>query len=52
MSTVDNLISEVKLQGGFPDDNYFSDAEMLTILNNALKTVVTPFMMKIKEDYF
>ena len=52
MSTVDTLITEVKLKGGFPDDNYFTDAEMLLLMNSALKTVITPLIMKMKEEYF
>lgn len=49
---VDSLITEIKLKGGFPDDNYFSDAEMLMLMNDSLKTVITPLLMKIKEEFF
>lgn len=49
---VDSLISEVKLKGGFPDDNYFTNAEMLLLMNDSLRTVITPLLMKIKEEVF
>lgn len=49
---VDSLINEVKVKGGFPDDNYFTDAEMLLLMNDALRTVVTPLLMRIKEELF
>lgn len=51
MGTVDSLITEVKLKGGFPTDNYFTDAEMLVLMNSALKTVITPLILKIKEEF-
>lgn len=47
----DTLISNIKLKMGFPDDNYFTDAELLTILNDEVKTVILPLVMKLHEDF-
>lgn len=48
---VDTIIDNLKLKAGFPDDNYFSDAELLSILNDEQKTVILPLIMKLHEDF-
>jgi hypothetical protein len=49
---VDTIIDNIKLKGGFPTDNYFTDAEMLTILNDEMKLTITPLVMKLREEFF
>lgn len=49
---VDNILTSIKLKSGFPDDNYFTDAEMLIILNDEMKTEITPLLMKLQEEFF
>lgn len=48
----DNLISEIKLLGGMSDDNYFTDAELLTILKREMKLTIIPLVLKLNEEYF
>ena len=49
---VDNILTSIKVKSGFPDDNYFTDSEMLTILNDEMKTEITPLLMKLQEEFF
>lgn len=48
---VDDIISNIKLKAGFSDDNYFTDAELLSIINDEVKLVILPLLMKMHEDY-
>lgn len=48
---VDTIIDNIKIKAGFPDDNYFSDAELLTILNDELKVTILPLVMRLHEDF-
>lgn len=52
MATSDTLISNIKLKSGFSDDNYFTDPELLTILNDEMKLQITPLVMKLQEEFF
>jgi hypothetical protein len=52
VGTSDELITGIKLAGGFPTDNYFTDTEMLSLLNDSMQTVVIPLAMSLHEDYF
>ncbi len=52
MGTSDELITGIKLAGGFPTDNYFTDSEMLSLMNDSMQTVVIPLAMSLHEDYF
>lgn len=52
MATVDSIITEIKLAGGFPTDNYFTDAEILSIMNGEFSSQVIPLVMKLNEDFF
>lgn len=52
MATVDSIITEVKLAGGFPTDNYFTDPEILSIMNGEFSSQVIPLVMKLNEDFF
>ncbi len=45
------LISSIKLKGAFPDDDYFTTTEYLTILNESLQTQVLPLMLQLSEEY-
>lgn len=48
----EDLIKELKLLSGFPDDNYFSDEELLSILDRELQITVVPLLMSLQEEYF
>jgi hypothetical protein len=48
---VDTIINNIKLKAGFPDDNYYSDAELLTLLNDEQKVTILPLIMKLHEDF-
>jgi len=48
---VDNILTAIKLKGGFPTDNYFTDAELLILLNDEQRTKALPLLMKLHEDY-
>lgn len=48
----EDIISNIKVRGSFPDDNYFTTSEYLTIINDALKTHITPLILSLNEDYF
>lgn len=52
MATSDTLISDIKILAGFSDDNYWTDAEMLTILNREMKVTITPLVLKLQEEFF
>lgn len=52
MATSDTIISDIKLLGGFSDDNYWTDSELLTILNREMKLTIVPLLMKLKEEFF
>lgn len=52
MSTANVLIAAIKLKGGMPDDNYYTDDNMLTILNDEMKLTINPLVMKLQEEYF
>ena len=52
MSTTDEIIANIAVKGSFPDDSYFTNAQMLTILNDEMKLTVSPLVMKLNEDYF
>lgn len=49
---VDEIISNLKLKAGFPDDNYFSDANLLSILNDEQKVKILPLLLKLKAGYY
>lgn len=48
---VDDILTAIKLKGGFPTDNYFTDAELLILLNDEQKTKALPLLMKLHEDF-
>jgi hypothetical protein len=45
------LINSIKLKGDMPSDNYFTDSEFLSILNDELKLTINPLLMRLNEDY-
>ena len=47
----DDILTNIKLKAGFPDDNYFTDAELLLILNDELKTTILPLVLRLHEDF-
>ena len=49
--TSNELITSILLRSGFPTDNYFSNAEMLTILNDEMKLVINPLILKLQEEF-
>lgn len=49
--TSEEIIALVLLRSGFPTDNYFSNAEMLTIMNDETKLVINPLIMKLQEEF-
>lgn len=49
--TLEEIISNIEVRGSFPDDSYFTTAQYATIINDALKTHVTPLLLKLSEDY-
>ncbi len=49
--TSEEIIASVLLRSGFPTDNYFSNAEMLTIMNDETKLVINPLIMKLQEEF-
>lgn len=48
---VDTIISNIKIRAGFPDDNYLTDSEILSILNDEQKVKILPFLLKLKGDF-
>jgi hypothetical protein len=51
--TTSELIAALKIQGSFPtSDDLFSTSDFLVLLNNQLKTDLTPLMLKLNEEYF
>lgn len=48
---VDTILDNIKLKAGFPDDNYFTDAELLSILNDEQKITILPLIMRLHEDF-
>jgi hypothetical protein len=50
--TSDEIITAVLLKSGFPTDNYFSNAEMLILMNDEMKLVINPLVMKMQEEFF
>lgn len=52
MATSDELISQIHLRGGFPSQNYYSDAEMLSLLNDEMKLQIVPLIMELQDGYF
>jgi hypothetical protein len=48
---VDDILTAIKLKGGFPTDNYFTDAELLILLNDEQRTKALPLLMKLHEDF-
>jgi hypothetical protein len=50
--TSDEILSNIKLRGAFPDDSYFTSAQMLTILNDEMDLTITPLMQSLHEDYY
>lgn len=51
--TTTELIAALKIQGSFPtSDDLFSTSDFLVLLNNQLKTDLTPLMLKLNEEYF
>lgn len=49
--TSEQIIASVLLRSGFPTDNYFSNAEMLTIMNDEIKLVINPLIMTLQEEF-
>lgn len=49
--TTETIISNIEVRGSFPDDSYFTSAEYRTIINDAMKTHVTPLLLSLNEDY-
>jgi uncharacterized protein YcgL (UPF0745 family) len=47
----EGIISNIKTNGSFPDDAYFTTDEYERIINNAMKIHVTPLLLKLNEDY-
>jgi hypothetical protein len=53
MYTSDDLINYIKLYGAVPSQQpAFSNDELLDITNNELLTIIVPFIMDHREDYF
>lgn len=52
MATSNEIIASIKVKGGMPDDSYFTDAEMLSIINDEMKVSINPLIMRLNEDYF
>lgn len=51
--TTSELITALKIQGSFPTtDDLFSTDDFLVLLNNQLKTDMTPIMISLNEEYF
>lgn len=50
--TSSEIIASALLRSGFPTDNYFTDPEMLTIINDEMRLVINPLVMKLQEEYF
>lgn len=46
------LIASINTKGTFPDDNFFSPAEFLSILNDQMKLDIIPLLMRLNEEYF
>lgn len=46
------LINSIKIKGQFPTDNYFSNADYLVFLNEALKLDIAPLLIAANEEYF
>lgn len=49
--TSEEIIASVLLRSGFPTDNYFTNAEMLTIMNDETKLVINPLVMRLQEEF-
>lgn len=50
--TLTDIITSIQVLGSFPSDNYFSNSEYRTIINDAFKTHITPLLMRLNEEYF
>lgn len=49
--TSNEIIASVLLRSGFPTDNYFTNAEMLTIMNDEMRLHINPLLMKLHEEF-
>lgn len=49
--TSNEIITSVLLKSGFPTENYFTNAEMLSIMNDEMKLTINPFLMKLQEEF-
>lgn len=46
------LITSISVKGSFPDDNFFSTPQFLSILNDQMQVDIIPLLLRLNEEYF